>query len=142
MTNQLEEQIKAVAKARAQAKSLKTERDNLLEEWNKSHQDLLDALTQAGANVAELETNLRELTLQAFAETGNKAPAEGVSVKIFGVLSYDPKEALQYAKEHGVALKLDTTSFEKMAKISELRPSFVSITEEARAQIASNLSGE
>lgn len=135
--NQLQEQIRIVVEARHKALELKMQRDILLEEWNKTNQGLFDALTQAGAGVAIEEDKLRELTLQVYALTGNKQPAEGVSVKIFETLDYDPKTALKWAMSHQIALSLDKKSFEGFAKATPL--DFVTVSEEPRAQIATNL---
>jgi len=137
MTEILKEQIKVVATARQRTLAFKNQRDALLEEWNKTHQVLFDALTQSSADVAIEEAKLRELTLLAYAETGNRAPVPGVSVKIFQMLDYDPKEALKWAISHRLALKLDVPAFEKIAKVEDIP--FVIITTEPRAQIATNL---
>jgi len=134
---ELEEQIKIVAEARQKATELKSQRDILLEAWNKANQELFDTLTQAGAEVAEVEAKLRELTLQAYAETGNKAPAVGVGIREVTKLSYDLKVAFDWAIEHTVALKLDTSTFEKIVKVDT--PDFVKITTEPQATIATNL---
>ena len=136
-TETLESQIRVVVEARRRATELKDQRDTLLEDWNKTHQGLFDALTQAGAEVAEVEATLRELTLQAYAETGNKAPAVGVGIREMTVLTYDNKVAFDWAKAHKIALKLDTSAFEKIAKASP--PEFVKITTEPQATIATHL---
>ena len=133
----IEAQIKVVIEARQKTTELKSQRDTLLEDWNKANQVLFDALTQAGAEAAEAETKLKELTLQAYEQTGNKAPALGVSIKIFQTLDYDPKEALKWAMSHQLALNLDKKSFENLAKTTPLE--FVTTGEEPRAQIAQNL---
>ena len=137
MFEQLKEQIGVVAKARQKAVELKSRRDTLLEEWNKANQVLFDALTQAGAEVAEVEAKLRELTLQTFALTGNKQPALGVGIREVTKLEYDPQEALTWAIKYKMALKLDVPVFEKRAKASP--PPFVKITQEPQATIAVNL---
>lgn len=134
---QLREQIIAVMGARGRAAELRSRRDALLEDWNKTNQGLFDALTQAGAEVAEVEARLRESTLQAYAETGEKAPTPGVSIKLFQTMDYDPKEALKWAVAHQIALSLDKKSFETFAKSTPLE--FVTLGEEPRAQIAQNL---
>jgi len=133
----LKAQIKVVVDARQVAVSLKVLRDNLLAEWNKEHQELLDSLTQAGADVAVSESTLRELTLRAYAETGSKAPVEGVGIREMTVLSYDSRVAFDWAKAHKIALKLDTNAFEKIAKADP--PDFVKITTEPQATIATKL---
>jgi len=53
--NQLNAQIKVVAEAREKASVLKQRRTELLDEWNKANQELLDSLTQAGTDVAVAE---------------------------------------------------------------------------------------
>ncbi len=62
-----------------------------------------------------------------------------MQVKTFNVLKYDPECARSYCIEHlPHALKLDTAAFEKTAKTIPL--DFVTMTTEARVQIASDLS--
>jgi len=135
--SQLKEQINLVVEARQKASELKGQRDTLLEEWNKANQELFDALTQAGADVAMEEARLRELTLQAYAETGNKKPCEGVGIREITHLEYDSKDALKWAMQHQIALSLDKKSFEGFAKATPLE--FVEIHTEAQATIATNL---
>ena len=133
----LEEQIRLVAEARLDAKGASDYARTLRKEWEERNADVLSNVVTKNNIESEAEAKLRELTLQAYAETGNKAPAEGVSIKIFEVLNYDTEEAKKWALEHRVALKLDTATFEKIAKVDQ--PSFVTISEEPRAQIATNL---
>ena len=137
MIEQLQEQIKVVAEARQRAASLKSQRDILLDNWNKANQGLFDSLTQAGAEVAEVEARLRELTLQVYAETGDKAPAIGVGIREVTKLEYDNKVAFDWAVGHTMALKLDVSAFEKIVKASPL--DFVTVTKEPQATIATNL---
>ncbi len=137
MLDALKSQIRVVIEARRRVVELKNHRDALLAEWNKNNQGLFDALTQAGAEVAEVETTLRELTLQDYAQTGNKTPAPGVGIREVTKLEYDLKVAFAWAVEHTMALKLDTPAFEKIAKVSP--PSFVVVFTEPQATIATQL---
>ena len=137
MIEQLKDQIKVVVLARQTAITLKTQRDISLEAWNKTNQGLLDALTQAGAEVAEVEATLRELTLKAYDETGDKTPVAGVGIREVTRLEYDKTVAFKWATEHVMALKLDTTAFEKIVKASPL--DFVMIYQEPMATIATQL---
>lgn len=137
--NELKEQIKIVAEARLKAQQASEAKTVARVEWENQNRELLDDVARTQAVCLDAEAKLRELTLQAYTETGNKAPAPGVSIKIMTELLYNPSQAFEYAKEHGVALKLDVNSFEKMAKIPELRPSFVTVRERPQATIASNL---
>ncbi len=137
MIEQLKEQIKAVQELRVASKNiseaLSEKRDQFTLEWK----NLIDSDSNAKAAVAEEETKLRELTLQAYAETGNKAPADGVGIREVTKLDYDEKGALTYAKEHLLFLQLNKKAFEKFAKDEE--PDFVTITQEPQATIATNL---
>lgn len=131
------EQINTLVEAREKARELKSQRDTLLEEWNKTNQVLFDTLTQAGAEVAEAEAQLRELAITEYTKTGNKTVAPGVGIRVMTRLSYDGKEAMDWAMEHKLALKLDSSAFEKIAKTSNLP--FVTISEEPTATIATEL---
>jgi len=137
MIDQLQEQIQVVAEVRCKAQTLREMVSELRTEWEKYNAQTLDNLTQAGADVAVEEQKLRELTLQAYAETGDKAPAEGVGIRERTVLTYDGKVAFDWAKSHKMALQLDKRAFEKIAKADP--PDFVKITTEPQATIATNL---
>lgn len=137
---QLKEQIRAVAKARAMAKEALDAKTAARLLWESEHKDLIINAEETDRFRQLAEDNLRLMTLQAYAETGDKAPTEGVSVKLFQVLDYDPKEALKWAMEHQIALSLDKKSFEGFAKATPL--DFVTISEEPRAQIATKLEVE
>jgi len=137
MIEQLKEQIKVVVETRCKAQTLKEMVSELRTEWEKYNAQTLDNLTQAGADVAAEEAKLRELTLQAYAETGNKAPIEGVGIREVTKLEYDEKVAFDWAKAHKMALKLDTKAFEKIAKADT--PDFVKIITEPQATIATQL---
>ncbi len=140
MIEQLQEQIGVVARARTFAAKAKLAVNESRIGWEAQNAAIIDNADRAAEFTQEEEARLRELTLQAYAETGDKGPAVGVSVKIFEVLNYDSDEAKKWAVEHRVALKLDTATFEKIAKVD--KPSFVTMSEEPRAQIARNLGME
>jgi len=136
---QLKEQIKVVALVRKASDEADLEKDKAYAEWVEAHTDLINAARVRREVVVAEETKLRELTLQAYAETGNKEPAPGVGIREITKLDYDQKVAYLWGLDHRMALKLDTTAFEKIAKVSPL--DFVTIIGEARATIASDLSG-
>src|SRR3990172_13346962 len=85
----------------------------------------------------EVEIQLRERALQAYANTKDRHPAIGVEIKTFLELKYDPKLALEWAKTHDLALILDHVEFQKLAKIK--KPDFVQTLEVPKAQISRNL---
>ena len=137
MTDKLKEQIKLVVEARStkvQLDQLKTERYS---QWEYENHDLLLEISEARDRVGDVEERLRELTLQAYADTGNKAPAPGLGIRERTVLTYENKVALDWAKAHKMAIQLDKKAFEKIAKADP--PSFVTISTEPQATIATNL---
>ena len=75
-----------------------------------AHTELVDAK----AEVSLLEERLRTAVLDEYDGT-NKNPCPGVSVAERTVLEYDPEEALKWAIEHRLALKLDEPKFKKLA---------------------------
>ena len=133
----LEEQIRVVALCRSIAKSNSDILKNEREKWEEENKEQIELVANTKADVEEAEDELRDLTLKAYKETGNKAPAEGVGIREVTKLDYDPKVALDWATEYKMALKLDTTAFGKIVKASPL--DFVKITTEPMATIATNL---
>jgi len=135
---ELIEQIKVVAEARVRAERALIDKLAALEVWEMENKALLEGAQEAHSQVAEAEANLRELTIKAYQETGNKAPAPGVGIREVTKLEYDPKNALMWAVEHRLALQLNKTAFEKIAKTDT--PEFVTVHTEPQATIATDLS--
>ena len=135
---ELEEQVRIVAKVRCNNEALKRLKAKALAEWEGHNQALLFNLDKTTEFLNEAEAKLRDLTLKAYAETGNKQPALGVGIREISKLEYDPKVALLWAQDHRLALKLDIPAFDKIAKASPLE--FVEIRGEAQATIATDLS--
>ena len=134
---QLEEQIKVVAEVRAKADRMADKKRVSYQAWEAQNRVGLDELIAVEQEVKDNEATLRNLTLKAYAETGNKAPAPGVGIREVTILEYDKKIAFDWAKSHKMALQLDKKAFEKIAKADT--PDFVTITTEPQATIATNL---
>ena len=130
-------QINAVVEAREKAKGATVERTASYEKWLESAKVLIASEDAAKAACQEAEGTLRELALQSYASTGEKAVAPGVGIRVRTILGYLAKDAMAWAMEHKLALKLDSSAFEKIAKTSNLP--FVTITEEPQATIATEL---
>ncbi len=137
MIEQLQEQIKVVSKARQAIVQLADKKKVSLAKWEQENLTLLNELALVVKETYEAEATLRELTLQAYAETGNKTPAVGVGIREVTKLNYDGKVAFDWAKSHKMALQLDKKAFEKIAKADT--PDFVTISQEPQATIATNL---
>ena len=114
MTEELLNQIGIVALARVNAQRAKEAKGIAYGAWEIEHKSLLDSIVTTSFFLAEKETKLRELTLQVYAETGNKKPAPGVGIREIIRLDYEPELARDWAIEHKMALKLDVAAFEKI----------------------------
>lgn len=108
--------------------------------WHEEHQELLDDEAKLGQDVKALEDRIQDYALAGHRVTGEtKYP--GVAIKEFTVLDYTEAEALAWAREMAPHLlttpQLKKQHFEAVAKVTPL--SFVTITKDPRAQIASDL---
>lgn len=137
MIDQLREQIKVVVEARQGAQGATDCRASAYQGWLEANQPLFDNEANAKEVCAEAEAKLRELTLLAYAQTGNKTPMVGVGIREVTKLEYDNKTAFDWAVGHTMALKLDVPAFEKIVKASPL--DFVKVTKEPQATIATQL---
>ena len=137
MSELLREQVGVVARARLAVEEGKAAKKQSLAQWEADNEELLTSLNISEALCREAEDALRAMTLEAYQATGDKAPAQGVGVRLVTKLTYDMGQAFEWAIEHKVALKLDIPTFEKLAKASPLP--FVAINQEAQATIATAL---
>ena len=85
------------------------------EAFERSIADLQAERLQAEQRLDALETALRANAVADFAATGNKKPTPGVAIVLRNMLIYRLTDAFSWAKDHGVALKLDVPAFEKVA---------------------------
>ena len=118
MIDQLKAQIKVVAEARQNAHLASDAKTAARIEWENRNKPLFEIVTETALAASEAEARLRELTLQAYAETGMKVPTPGVGIREVTKLEYDPQDAFAWAIQHTIALKLDVIAFVKLAKVS------------------------
>ena len=133
----MKELINAVVEARAKAEEAAKRKTEAFIIWRDEHQDLIDNENATKNARIEAEDVLRELAIKTYAVTGDKAVAPGIGIRVMTRLNYESKEAMEWAVKHELALKLDTSAFEKIAKTNNLP--FVNITEEPLATIATDL---
>lgn len=93
--------------------------------------------------IAAKEGLIRDAAVCAFVDTGQKQPVAGVVIKHFTALVYAVDAATNWARANmPTLLALDKVRFEKAARAGILSPDApVSIIDDPRAQIASDLSG-
>ena len=131
-------QIKDVAELRKAYSEMQEMKKKLHAEWEEQNKNLLEQIDKQWQVLTEAETALRESTIKAYQETGNKQPAPGVAVRELTKLDYDPDQALKWGIEHSMALSLNKSVFEKIAKTTPLE--FVKVFTEVSATIATDLS--
>ena len=79
----------------------------------------------ARAAVAELEADVRSELVKMHEKTGEKKFEGGCGIRIRKKYVYEYLDALDWAIERGLCLKLDTSVFDEACKIDKLRPDFV-----------------
>ncbi len=135
----LEEQIRVVAKGRAIFKDMANAKAEAITRWEEDFADLIKSTEEVRTRLQEDEAKLRELTLAAYKETGDKTPAAGVGIRVTDKLEYDPETADRWAWDHALAMKLDVKAFEGYVKAIPSDFPFVTITPTPTATIATNL---
>lgn len=111
------------------------------EAWRTDNLALLANVDNTEAEVKRLEAEIRQEAVRTYQMFDNPHPYPGVEVKVFTVLTYEEREALQWAVTHGIALTLNKRLFEDIAKgPTGAEMPFVKISKEARAQLAKDLS--
>ena len=123
-------------------KDLREKKDKLSalkEEANKKYladnKDLFSEIDILKEQMIKTETEIREMALMEYKETGKKKLEYGVEIKIFKKLEYEEAEALKWAKDHNMALSLDKRAFDKIAKADPM--DFIKINEIPQATLPS-----
>lgn len=98
-------------------------------------------LTMAKSEMTALEGEIRyRIVPEMYHETGNKAPAEGVSIKIFKILRYDPDEAMTWAKHNAPHLVVESLDIKRFEKVATTLGAPVEEIEDPRVTISKDLS--
>jgi len=136
-------QVIEVNEARKRLAALNAEYEKVFRAWEERHAILLSDKLKAREELQAKEEALRQAAIQNYAETLDKHPAPGVSIRILKRLTYPEGVAIRWAmlSLQSVFLKLNKPKFEKHAKaVAETIPlQFVKIEEEPQATIAIDL---
>ena len=110
-------------------------------EFEALNHNLIDELDGTKASLSEAEDVLRHTGREYYDENPeSKKLPHGLGIRITKKLVYAPDDALAWAKEHDMALALDTKAFEKIAKVSP--PQFVTVEEVPSVTIPTKLTVE
>ena len=135
--DKITELINAVVDAREVAQQATELRKSSYQKWVDANQHLIDSEKTAGEAGYAAETELRKLAIQLFEANGEKTVAPGIGIRMMTKIHYDENEALKWAMEHKLALKLDGKKFSSLAKDGTI--DFAVVSEEPQATIASEL---
>lgn len=140
MSTALRDAVQRLALARAATAAVKVVYDDRFAQFKLEHAELIASLDMAKQAEAEADAEVRALAMAAHTASGDKAPAGGVTIKLFTRLRYDAARAFQWAKEKGMCLipeSLDVKAFEKVAGVTPI--DFVTTEQEPQVQIAKDL---
>ena len=122
----IEKQINLVVEARAMVEGEKLAYAGAYQKWLNENKTIIDVLEATKVVCEEREATLREMALSIFAETQDKKVAPGIGIREVTKYAYNEAEALKWAIEHELALKLDETKFKNHVKADP--PDFVVVT--------------
>ena len=136
----LQEKLKELMGARDYVAEAQGAFKESIETWEaREGRQLKEAVDTAKKIASALDTEIRELALAEYRESGEKKPTPGVEIKMDKVVNYSPDLAMEWAQEHKLALipeSLDKKKYQALV-LSGDAPGM--ITEEPVAQIAQNL---
>ena len=116
----IKENLEAWQKQREELESKKEQLRIHREAFEEQHKGLIHEITTINSELME-EKSLYELAAEAeFRKTGQKKLLGGLGIREGVLMSYDHKDALNWAHEHKLCLALDKREFEKIAKSQDI----------------------
>ena len=129
----MKEKIEILIGIRANISELKDRYDKDFADFQAKNKDLIDTRAHLSENAADLESEIRESAIDGYDNDGKKEREFGIGIRVYKTIEYKEADALTWAKEHKVCLKLDKSKFEKMAKVEDF--DFVIIDERPQATL-------
>lgn len=133
----MRERLLELAHLRKQLAERKAEMAQRRAAFNIETMTLHDSITEAETKTLALEAEIRDMAQDIHRRTGAKEIAPGVKVRTLTKVEYDMDTALAWARTSGVAVRLDTTAFERIARVSHLP--FVNLREVPQVTIAADI---
>ncbi len=114
---EIREQAQVVANLRIGLASTKDTINELRDEFNTEHEGLIQWGKDKATALEEAESKLKDMAIAAFeSDPTNKKPGPGVSIQDTTGYGFDPVEALKWATEHKICLRLDETGYKALIK--------------------------
>jgi len=138
-----EQEISNLASMRVFAANVKAAKNDfetaLLD--NAEYKRLVESAKMFADKVAELEVEIKKAAGEVYAVDGNKNPHPAIAIKIFSAVKIlDESAAREWCfANFRPALKMDTRIFEKAVKDKSVPIELATVSDDPRAQIASDL---
>lgn len=129
----MKEELIKLRDLREQMESLKVKKQAAYNKYLLDNDELFKEIINAETQLTETGDHIKELAMVEYQETGEKKLKYGVGIRVFKKLEYEELDAIAWAKEHNMALSLDKTSFEKIARADPM--DFVKINEVPQATL-------
>ena len=138
----MKEKILKLKELREEMEKLNARKKAATEKYLADNNELFSEVEKLAGQLNQTETEIREMALNEYCETGEKKLKFGVGIRILKQLLYEEAEAFAWAKEHSMALNLDKRAFDKIARADKM--DFVQIKEVPQATLpfVINLDGE
>ena len=129
----MKERIVKLKELREQMEKLNARKKAANEKYLADNNELFSEVEKLAGQLNQTETEIKELALNEYSETGEKKLKFGVGIRILKQLQYGEDEAFTWAKEHSMALSLDKRAFDKIARVDKI--DFVQIKEVPQATL-------
>jgi len=131
------EGVEKLITVRENERALQEKLSELKTIFNEENANLFEDLAEVKAMVLEQEEIVKGQRMHHYDITKDKTKLSGIGIRTMKVFEYDKPQALNWAIEHKVALKLDEPAFKKIAVVEGL--DFVEVKEKVTATIGSDL---
>ena len=140
MQNKLKNGLINLKKLRERREAAKSIMQNARDAFNNTYEKEIAEIDELEHAIANNEEEIRSEGMGLYCENRDKNIGYGVKARILMKLDYAEGEAFKWAKEHGIALKLDTKVFEKIAKADKI--DFVQLINKIQITIPKEIKGE
>jgi len=114
---ELEEKVQSLAKTRILSLEHQEEFKKYEKEFNDQHSALIENIKLLKQAIVSLENSVRYLGVKVFNLTGDKTPANGVTIKHWNDIEYDEDTVFEWALRYEPnVLSLDKDAFIALAK--------------------------
>lgn len=121
----MKEKLKELQLASDELERITQEISDKRDEFNKEHEGLFEQQKQITETITGYKDTIKVDAEAGFKEDGKKKRLGGIGIREYTILEYEDEDALKFAKEKDMFLKLDKKAFDNVAKTGEIE--FVNI---------------